>query len=89
MGTIAARDALRVLTLVEQVAAATLHATCQGVELRSQLQSATPTPQRLAEFVGQVRQEVAPLEEDRALDRDLNHLCSLIRERHWSLYDAS
>lgn len=88
MGTIAARDALRVLTLVEQVAAATLHAACQGVELRSQLQSATPTPQRLSDFVDQVRQQVAALEEDRALDRDLNHLCRLIHQRHWSLYDA-
>lgn len=117
MGTIAARDALRVLTLVEQVAAATLHAACQGVELRSQLNvshtgSATAraeescaenvegnvkesaeengeaVPQALGDFIGAIRQNIDPVLEDRALDQDLTLLCSLMRKRHWSLYDA-
>lgn len=88
MGTIAARDALRVLTLVEQVAAATLHAACQGVELRQQHSDAEPTPARLAAFVDEFRQEIAPLGEDRAMEADLRRLCTLIRQRRWSLYDA-
>ena len=88
MGTIAARDALRVLTLVEQVAAATLHAAVQGVELRSRLNDAGAVPERLAAFVDSVRRDVAPLAEDRAMDSDLNHLCGLIRRRHWRFYDA-
>jgi len=88
MGTIAARDALRVLTLVEQVAAATLHAAAQGVELRSRLAASDPTPDRLSAFVDRLREDIAPLGEDRALDHDLNRLCGLIRLRHWSLYDA-
>ncbi len=46
MGTIAARDALRVLTLTEQVAAACLLAAVQGVELR--LARPTPSPVRSA-----------------------------------------
>ncbi|SHM36647.1 HAL/PAL/TAL family ammonia-lyase [Vreelandella subglaciescola] len=88
MGTIAARDALRVLTLVEQVAAATLHAACQGVELRQQQSDAEPTPARLTAFVDEFRQEIAPLGEDRAMEADLRRLCTLIRQRRWSLYDA-
>ncbi|GAA6133034.1 HAL/PAL/TAL family ammonia-lyase [Halopseudomonas sabulinigri] len=88
MGTIAARDALRVLTLVEQVAAAVLHAVCQGVEQRSQLAGAAPLPVQLAAFVADCREQVAPLCEDRALESDLRHLCGLILQRHWSLYDA-
>ncbi|WP_163558687.1 aromatic amino acid ammonia-lyase [Halomonas sp. NO4] len=88
MGTIAARDALRVLTLVEQVAAATLHAACQGVEQRSRQPNTPPLPERLAGFLDECRRDIAPLEEDRALDSDLNHLCELIRDRRWSLYDA-
>lgn len=88
MGTIAARDALRVLTLVEQVAAATLHAACQGLELRAGKTDAQPPPERIRAFVAECRQQIAPLGEDRALDADLRLLCELIRNRHWSLYDA-
>jgi len=88
MGTIAARDALRVLTLVEQVAAAMLHAVCQGVEQRSQMEDAAPLPTQLASFVAECRKQFAALGEDRALEADLRRLCHLITQRHWSLYDA-
>jgi len=44
MGTIAARDAIRVLELTEQVAAATLLAANQGVWLRAQAEDARPLP---------------------------------------------
>lgn len=88
MGTIAARDALRVLTLVEQVAAATLHAGCQGAELRRALAESDPLPARLAAFIAECRDDIAPLLEDRALEADLRHLCQLIRQRRWRLYDA-
>lgn len=88
MGTIAARDALRVLTLVEQVAAATLHAVCQAVELRSAVVNAAPLPERLASFVDCCRNTFPPLAEDRALEPELRTLCSLIRQRHWNLYDT-
>ncbi|MEE3216635.1 MAG: aromatic amino acid lyase, partial [Pseudomonadota bacterium] len=88
MGTIAARDALRILTLVEQVAAATLHAAAQGVELRSRVGNTSAIPERLSAFLDELRRDIAPLEEDRALDSDLNHVGTLIRRRHWSLYDA-
>ncbi|MBQ0778636.1 MAG: aromatic amino acid lyase [Pseudomonas sp.] len=88
MGTIAARDALRVLTLVEQVAAASLHAACQGIELRSQLQGTAPPPADLQSFVHQCRTHFPPLAEDRALERELRLLCDLIRQRCWNLYDA-
>ena len=88
MGTIAARDALRVLTLVEQVAAATLHAACQALELRADRADAEPPPTRLSAFVTECREQIAPLGEDRALEADLRLLCELIRTRHWSLYDA-
>ncbi|MFC3284900.1 HAL/PAL/TAL family ammonia-lyase [Litchfieldella rifensis] len=88
MGTIAARDALRVLTLVEQVAAASLHAACQGVELRSRLADAAPLPQGLASFLDVCRSTFPALGEDRALEPELRTLCGLIRQRRWSLYDA-
>ncbi len=88
MGTIAARDALRVATLVEQVAAAVLHGACQGAELRRRLPEASPLPERLAHFLDACRAHVPALVEDRALEGELRTLCQLIRERRWSLYDA-
>jgi hypothetical protein len=48
MGTIAARDAIRVLELTEQVAAATLLAANQGVWLRARQADARPLPPALA-----------------------------------------
>ncbi|PAU78113.1 HAL/PAL/TAL family ammonia-lyase [Halomonas salipaludis] len=88
MGTIAARDALRVLTLVEQVAAAALHAACQATELRSHLADSTSLPERLAGFLDACREIFPALGEDRALESELRILCDLIRQRRWSLYDA-
>lgn len=86
MGTIAARDCLRVLTLVEQVAAAALHAACQGVELRSQLTGQAP-PEDLQLFISQCRAHFPALAEDRALETELRQICTLIRQRHWALFD--
>ena len=84
MGTIAARDALRVLTLAEQVAAGVLHAACQGVELR-QIQAGPPPP-ALAGFVAVCRTRIAPLGEDRALDSELRRLCGELETLAAPLY---
>ncbi len=73
MGTIAARDALRVLTLCEQVIAGVLHAACQAVELRQRTGAAPPAA--IGRFLAQCREHVAGVEEDRALEADLRHLC--------------
>jgi histidine ammonia-lyase len=71
MGTIAARDAMRVLQLTEQVAACLAIATRQAVYLR--LREGTPLPPKIIEFAGQFSLE--PIVEDRALDTDLRSIC--------------
>ncbi|GAB3354239.1 histidine ammonia-lyase [Chromohalobacter beijerinckii] len=81
MGTIAARDALRVLELTEQVAAAALLAGLQGVHLRGD-----PLPVPLAAMVDTLREGFAPVVEDRALDGELRLCLDRIRTRYWSLY---
>ncbi len=83
MGTIAARDCVRVLELTEQVAAALLFAVVQGVEMRDDECLGDELQQTIAEF----RQHFAFLENDRALDKELRHCVDLIRQRHWSVYD--
>ncbi len=85
MGTIAARDALRSLELAEQVAAATLLAANQGVWLRCR-ERAAPLPPHLAAMHHALREDFAPVIEDRALEAELRLCLERIRTRHWRLY---
>ncbi|CAA0115404.1 Histidine ammonia-lyase [BD1-7 clade bacterium] len=89
MGTIAARDCMRVLQLTEQVAAAMLLAATQGVHLRirqndidgAELSSA------VVATMNQVSEYFEFLEQDRALEHDLRDTVAKIQHQHWSLYD--
>ena len=83
MGTIAARDCIRVLELTEQVAAAMLITVVQGVELRARQELLSP---QLQTTMTQVRDKISFLETDRALEQELRLCMQLIRDRHWSLY---
>jgi len=85
MGTIAARDCLRVLELVEQVAAALLVAVRQGVWLRCRMAPGTPAPGPLAAMAAQLGEEVTPVIGDRRLDTELRVLLDRLRARHWQL----
>jgi histidine ammonia-lyase len=88
MGTIAARDCLRVLELTEQVAAAMVLATRQAIELRRR-QGGLDTAQLtggVRAFVEKVATQFEFLEEDRRLDRTLQGTVEAIRAKAWSLY---
>lgn len=87
MGTIAARDALRVLELTEQVAAAMLIAARQGIELRQRVDAGHVPSPALATMQDDLRERIAIVEEDRALDCDLVQLIAAIRSDSWTLYD--
>jgi histidine ammonia-lyase len=88
MGTIAARDCLRVLELTAQVAAAHTLATVQALRLRVALDAATPVPAPLARFVARIDAASPLVDEDRALDSDLRALtaqivdCALFDDPH-------
>lgn len=88
MGTIAARDCLRVIELAEQVSAALILAVTQGVILRAR-QGDLPE-QRLTEALREFRDQVSAgfpfLEEDRPLEADLRATLEQIRARRWELY---
>jgi len=75
MGTIAARDALRVLELAETVAAIALLAACQGLELRGPL----PREGALRALYDAVREIVPPLVADRRQDRDIEQVLARYR----------
>ena len=90
MGTIAARDCLRIIELCEQVCAATMLATVQGIQLRRQrgeLSDDTMT-EPVKEFFTQVRAVSEFVNEDRPLEGDLREVIQLIRQKHWSLYEC-
>jgi histidine ammonia-lyase len=84
MGTIAARDCIRILELTEQVAAAVLLAAVQGVELRGNVDTISPALQQMIQFV---RQYSPFLSTDRALEHELRECLALIRQQDWELYD--
>ncbi|MBP0597856.1 aromatic amino acid lyase [Herbaspirillum sp. LeCh32-8] len=93
MGTIAARDCLRVLELTEQVAAALLITVRQGAWLRSQRQQPGDTPLgdlpggRLAAMQEALARDIAVVDEDRMLEPDLRLLLQRIRQQAWTLYE--
>ncbi|RSZ60224.1 aromatic amino acid lyase [Massilia atriviolacea] len=86
MGTIAARDCLRVLDLTEQVVAALLITVRQGVWLRLRANPDNPAPQALMEMMELIGRDVAPVAEDRRLEPELRVLIARLREQAWSLY---
>ncbi|MDE2234179.1 MAG: aromatic amino acid lyase [Gammaproteobacteria bacterium] len=88
MGTISARDAVRVLDLVEQVAAACLAAASQALEIRRRQHElpAAATTGEVAIMRNDVLGICACVEEDRPLEQDLRHLCAALRQRRWKLY---
>ena len=87
MGTIAARDCLRVLDLSEQVLAAMLIAARQGLALRQRVQPDLVLSPALAAMQADLNDRMALVDEDRALDGDLQRLLTAIRSGAWSLYD--
>ena len=88
MGTIAARDCLRVLELTEQVAAALMLASVQGVRLRQMQDSANPVALMppLEDFMARVAEHSDFLDEDRPLEAELRQMTELIRQDYWELY---
>ena len=87
MGTIAARDCIRVLELTEQVAAALLITVRQGVWLRGRQNSELQLQDVLQDMMNQLSADVPAIVEDRRLEPDLRRLLERIRTQHWKLYD--
>lgn len=87
MGTIAARDCLRVLQLTEQVASALMLAVSQGIELRQRNDQLTES--QLAGGMKKTKAEVdehfAFLEEDRPLEETLRAVTERIQQQGFDL----
>jgi len=91
MGTIAARDALRVIELTEQVVAAQMIATLQGLRLRER-EGTLNTKNYSADlliFIKEISKFIPFIEEDQRLDILLKEIVSHIQNRTWSLYGES
>lgn len=84
MGTISARDALRVLELAEQVAAASVLASSQALQLRANLEGESSPPPALAAFAQTVRARYGILDSDRELDVDLTACAEAVRTGLWA-----
>ena len=88
MGTISARDIIRVLELTEQVAAACLAAAVQAVEIRHRRGNRPPThmDQGIRDMMDDVFTLFPYLEQDRALEAELRRMCAAIAKHRWTLY---
>lgn len=75
MGTIAARDALRVLELTETVASMLTLAICQALDLRT----GSPRAARGRALLEAVRSRVPPLRDDRRQDLDIAFVLERLR----------
>ncbi len=91
MGTIAARDCIRTLELTEQVAAAALLASTQGIQLRikqGELSSSDVSPSIMG-LMDSVRSYSPFLSEDRSLEKELRLSVENIQQQQWALYGES
>jgi histidine ammonia-lyase len=86
MGTIAARDCLRVLELTEQVAASLLVTARQGIALRRRLRPDLAMTPELENMYAELETRIPLIVEDRALDHELRALLVAIRAESWDLY---
>ncbi|MDR8525505.1 MULTISPECIES: HAL/PAL/TAL family ammonia-lyase [Shewanella] len=87
MGTISARDCMRVLQLTEQVAAAALLAMSQGIRLRIMQQEleASSLTHSLAVTLAQVEADFELLTEDRPLEQTLRATVDKIQHGYWEV----
>lgn len=88
MGTIAARDCLRILQLTEQVTAACLLAAVQALELRKrqgELDFNHLSP-ALREMTQEILNDFDFVIEDRPLEADLRRYITKIQQQFWTLY---
>lgn len=91
MGTVAARDCLRVLQLTEQVMAASLLAVQQAVQLRiaqGELSHASLSAE-LQQMLDSLQQQYPLVTEDRPLEHSLRRLVSQVQQQHWLLYQEA
>lgn len=86
MGTIAARDCIRVLELTEQVQAAHILATTQAIKVREMVSACPLTMGPAAKkFIEEVLSDFELVTEDRPLEQDLRNHVAFIREQKWKL----
>ncbi len=89
MGTIAARDCLRVIELTEQVVAAMLLATSQAVYLRAKVDDLNESElaRPVCDFLKEFREKYPLLTEDRELEQEMRQLITEIDRQSWALYE--
>lgn len=88
MGTIAARDCLRILTLTEQVCSAHLLACTQAItsRIKNKQLKKNQLSQAVAGMVVDILNDFEIVCEDRPLEEDLRLLTQHIQQQKWCLY---
>lgn len=87
MGTIAARDAIRVIELTEQVAAAMLMAVTQALTIRHKQNELKKMTRPVDAMHKALQQDFDFLTEDRPLEKTLRNFIKNIQQEKWKLYE--
>ncbi|MDH5720277.1 MAG: aromatic amino acid ammonia-lyase [Spirochaetia bacterium] len=87
MGTIAARDCLRIIELTEQIAAAMLLAVIQGIDLRLETANDLNLKKHILNMKDSIREKFELVIEDRPMESSLRYFVELIRKKEWNLYN--
>lgn len=89
MGTIAARDALRLLTLTEQVACAHLIGCVQGIRLRQRMSGGKSSIYEpgVKNFLHHVDPLIPFIDEDQRLDGVLQTLMKVVQDQAFNFYE--
>ncbi len=89
MGTIAARDALRVIELSEQVAAAQLLAAMQALRIRENTGelSIVNYSKATCNFFIEIADSVPFVQQDQPLDYCLRNMVNMIQQRKWKIQE--
>ena len=89
MGTISARDCLRILELTEQVFAAHILATTQALSIRikkQEIKQSNVAP-AITTMIEDILKDFAIVTEDRPLEATLRQFIQYIRQKRWKLYE--
>lgn len=86
MGTIAARDCLRILQLTEQVASAAILAVTQAIEIRQREGELASLGSAQQKFINDIKADFSFVDQDRPLDVSLRQFVAEIQKERWLLY---
>ena len=85
MGTIAARDCIRVIVLTTQVLSALMIACYQAIQIRKKNGLGANKTENVEDLLAQIAEKFEFLVDDRPLEKDLRAIIAAIDAKYWKV----